>query len=95
MSTPKAKCVLADIKNFYLNNALPDPEYMKFHISTIPQEIIDKYNLLDIVDNHGFVYVKIFERIYGLKQAGIIAHKALVQHLEPFGYHPARHTPSL
>ena len=95
VSAPEAKCVLAGIKNIYLNKALPDPEYMKFHISTIPQEIIDEYNLLDIVDNHGFVYVKIFKGMYGLKQAGIIAHKSLIHHLEPFGYHPACHTPGL
>ena len=50
---------LGRYKKFYLNNALPDPEYMKFQISTIPQEIVDEYNLLNIVDNHGFVYVKI------------------------------------
>ena len=68
---------------------------MKFHISTIPQEIIDEYNLLNIVDNHGFVYVKIVKGMYGLKQAGIIAHKSLIHHLAPFGYHTARHTPGL
>ena len=95
MSTPKVKCVLADIKNFYLNNALPYPEYMKFHISTILQEIIDKYNLLEIVENNSFVYVKIVKGMYGIKQAGIIAHKALVNHLTPFGYHPDCHTPGL
>ena len=37
VSTQKEKCVLADIKKFYLNNDLPDPECMRFHISTIPQ----------------------------------------------------------
>ena len=95
MSTPKEKRVLADIKFFYLNNALPDPEYMKFHISTIPQGIIDEYNLLDIVDNHSFLYVKIVKGMYRLKQASIISHKYLVHHLAPFGYHPARHTPVL
>ena len=68
---------------------------MKFHISTIPQGIIDEYNLLDIVKNHGFVYVKIVKGMYGLKQAGIIARKSLVQHLAPFGYHPARNIPGL
>ena len=78
VSTPAAKCVLADIKNFYLNNALPDPEYMKFHIATITQEIVDEYNLLNIVDNQGFVYVKIVKGIYGLKQAGIIEHISLI-----------------
>ena len=68
---------------------------MKFHISTIPQEIIKEYNLLNIFDNHGFVYVKIVKGMYGLKQAGIIAHKALIHHLSPFRYHPYHHTPDL
>ena len=68
---------------------------MKFHIETIPQEIIDEYNLLNIVDNQGFFYVNIFKGMYGLKQAGIISHKSLIHHLTPFGYHPARHTPVL
>ena len=36
VSTPAAKCVLANIKKSYLKNALPDPDYMKFHISKIP-----------------------------------------------------------
>ena len=71
VSSPAAKCVLADIKNFYLNNDLQYPEYTKFHIAAIPQEIIDKYNLLNIVYNQGYVYVKIVKGMYGLKQAGI------------------------
>ena len=95
VSTPEAKCVLADIYCFYLNNALPDPENMTFHIATITQEIIDKYNLLNIVYNQGFVYVNIVKGMYGLEQAGIMAHKALINYLEPFGYHPARHTPGI
>ena len=33
--------------------------------------------------------------MYRLKQEGIIAHKALIHHLAPFGYHTARHTPGL
>ena len=80
---------------FYLNNALPDPEYMKFHIETIPQEIMDKYNLMNIVDNQGFVYVNIVKGMYGLKQSGTIAHRTLIHHLALFGYHPSRHTPGL
>ena len=68
---------------------------MKFHIATIPQEIINKYNLLNIVDSQGYVDVKTVKGMYGLKQAGIIAHRALIQHLAPFGYHPYHHTPGL
>ena len=33
--------------------------------------------------------------MYGLKQAGIIAHKSLVNHLASFEYHPASRTPGL
>ena len=68
---------------------------MKFHISKTSQEIIDEYKWLDIVDNHGFVYVKIVKGMYGLKQAGIITQKALIHHLSPLGYRPDRHIPGL
>ena len=68
---------------------------MKFHISTIQQKIIYGYNLPNIVHNPGFVYVKIVKGMYGLKQVGIIAHKALIHHLAPFKYHSARHNPGL
>ena len=95
VSTTAEKCVLSDIKLFYLINALQDPEYMKFHIATIPQDIIDDYNLMNIVYNQGFVYVKIVKGMYGLKKAGITSHKALIQHLAPFRYHLYRHTPGL
>ena len=73
ISTPGSKCLIADIKNFYLNNDLPDPEYMKLQLHIIPQEIIDEYSLHDLVDKYGWVYLKIVKGMYCLKQAGIIA----------------------
>ena len=51
--TPGAKCLVAVVKKFYLNNDLPDPEYMKLHLHIIPQEIIDEYALHDLVDKDG------------------------------------------
>ena len=57
-----------DISNMYLNTKLPEPEFMKVHISLIPQEIIDKYKPQP--DERGFCYLKIKMAIYGLKQAG-------------------------
>ena len=72
VSTQNAKCVMADIKNFYLNNDLPEPEYMKMHISMIPEEICNEYNIQNFVDDKGWVYIKICKGTYGLKQAGII-----------------------
>ena len=45
ISTKDAKYAAADIGNFYTNSKLDTPEYMKIHISMIPQEIIDKQRL--------------------------------------------------
>ena len=95
VSTPNDKCTMTDIKNFYLKNLLPYPEYMNINISIIPQENIDEYSLLEIVNDKGFVYIKTVKGMYGLKQAGIIAYQELIKHLEPYGYHPVKYTPRL
>ena len=55
VSTPGARCMLANIKHFYLNNILPDPEFMRITLKIIPQEIIDVYNLATLVDNQGWI----------------------------------------
>ena len=82
-----------DIHNYYLNTPLPDPEYMKIHISLIPDEIIVAYNLWNIVDEQGFVHIQINKGMYGLPQAGILAYQLLVTRLATHGYYPVRHTP--
>ena len=50
VSTPGARCLLANITHFYLNNILPDPELMRITLKIIPQEIIDAYNLTAMVE---------------------------------------------
>jgi hypothetical protein len=70
-------------------------KYTRLHISTIPQEIIDQYNLLGIVTPDGCVYVEIQRGMDGLKQAGIIANDQLQAHLAKYGYHPMPRTPGL
>ena len=45
ISTLKTKALTADIKHFYLNNHLPEPDYLKLQISVIPDKIIAAYNL--------------------------------------------------
>ena len=49
VSTPGARCLLTDIKHFYSNNTLPDPEFMRIPLKTIPLEIIDNYELKALV----------------------------------------------
>ena len=42
ISTKNAKYATTDIKNFYLNNLLPESEWMKLPMSIIPEELIKK-----------------------------------------------------
>ena len=95
ISTPKAQMVCWDIENFYLNTPLDRPEYMKIHISLIPAEIIQQYNLTALADSAGWIYIQINKGMYGLPQSGKLANDLLRQRLAPHGYHPCRHTPGL
>ena len=95
VSTPGAMCLLAYINYCYLNNILPDPEFIRIPSKIFPQDIIDAYNLTELVNNQGWIYMRIKKGMYGLKQAGIISNQDLVKHMAPFVYHPVQHTPGL
>ena len=82
-----------DISNMYLNTKLPEPEYMRIHISLIPDEIIKSYN--PTPNAKIFYYVKIIMAIYGINQSGSLANKYLKANLAKNGYFPMKHTPGL
>ena len=69
-----------DVSNFYLNTPLDRPEFMRLPIKIIPKEIIDKYNLNDIVDK-GWVYFRIEKVMYGLPMAGKLANNLLIKRM--------------
>jgi len=94
VSTPKAKFMTIDIKDFYLNTPMARYEYMRIPVKYIPACIMDQYKLAGLVHN-GSVLVEIRKGMYGLPQAGILAYERLVQHLAKYGYSPAKHTPGL
>ena len=94
ISTPTSRYCTIDIKDFYLNSKLEEYEYMRLPVDLIPQEIIDLYNLKDLVCD-GFIYIEIRGGMYGLPQAGRLAHDGLKQHLAPYGYAPVTYTPGL
>ena len=62
--------VCADIKNFYYNTPMVNFEYMKLPLSMSPQEIIDQYNLKDLVAADGNIYMDIRRGVPGIKQSG-------------------------
>ena len=94
LSTPGAKYAVFDISNFYLGTKLPRPEFMRLPLDIFPQEIIDKYNLEEIAEE-GWVYCRIDGGMYGLPQAGKIAHDTLVDRLWTAGYYPVQFTEGL
>ena len=94
VSTPNAKFLCLDIKNMYLNSELPTPEYMRIPIHLIPQEVMDQYNLSGMIHN-GYVYCEINRGLYGLPQAGKLAHDKLKKHLIKFDFYPCKATPGL
>jgi len=93
ISTENAKFMGIDIKNFYLGTPMMIYEYIKIHISKIPEEIIQKYDLLSKVDDKGWIYIEIRKGMYGLKQAG--SNARLKVKLAKHGYFPTRTTPGL
>ena len=81
-------------KKIYFNTNLPKPRYMKIKLDILPQEIVDRYNLLTIARN-GYVYIKIKGGMHGLPKADILANELLKTRLVAKGYHEAQFTPDL
>ena len=80
ISTPDAKFMYADISNFNLNTPIGLYKYMQLNFDIIPQDIIDEYNLIEIVHNVK-VYIYIRKGVYGIPQNGSISHDILKKHL--------------
>jgi hypothetical protein len=81
-------------KKIYLNTLLERPEYIQLALTIIPQEIIDKYKLME-KERNGKVYIRIDKGMYGLPQEGRLANTLLVTWLTPHGYRPCTHTHGL
>ena len=71
LSTPNAKFCSVDIKDFYLNTDLPDPEHLSVPI------IIEDFKLQSKV-SYGNVYARVNKGMNGLPQAGKLANDDLV-----------------
>ncbi len=90
ISTPNAKCIMMDIKDFYLNTPMKRPEYTCLKTSDMPNEVIEQYDLKSLVTHDGYVYCKTSKGMYGLPHAGIIAQKLLAKRLVEHGYHQSK-----
>ncbi len=76
LSRKGARFSTIDLKNFYLDTPMPDPEYVCIKLSDIPDKFIKEYNLSGR-DQDGWIYFEIRQGCYGLPQAGILANNLL------------------
>ena len=59
ISTPGAKFVTLDIKDFYLNIPMKDPEFLCMKLDHFPQDIIDNCELKEKADKKGYFYIHV------------------------------------
>ena len=98
ISIDDSRWMTMDVTDMYLHSRLPDDqyEYMVLSLDEIPQEIIDTYNITDFVSpGDTKVYVEVTGALYGMKQAGYLANKDIVEHLANNGYTQLPNTPCL
>ena len=94
LSTPQAKFMTTDMKNFYLETALKKKQHVFLPADLLPDEITQACNLQDKIHN-GKICMQINAGICGLKEAGALANQQPQQHLAPCGHAPSRCAPGL
>ena len=95
VSTTGAKAACIDIKDFYLNNDLPEADYIRLKADSIPRDFWEQYNLDQFVDADGYVHAKVWKGIYGLPQPGRVANDHLLPRLAAEEFNPTTITPDL
>ena len=93
ISTPGAKFMAIDIKDFYLNTPLVKPEFLRMKLSYFPDDVIEHYKLKDKVDAKDNVYVKCARGMHGLLHTEISAQQLLQSRLNHHRHYQSRITP--
>jgi hypothetical protein len=93
ISTPNAKFMTLDLKDFYLMTPMKCYKYFQMKLELFPQNIINLYDLQNKADHNENAHCKVCRGMYGLPQAGIIAQEILEQLLLKAGYTQSKITP--
>ncbi len=93
ISTPNAKFMTIDIKDYYLMTPMDHYEYFRIKLELFPPDIINEYGLHDKVDADGNIFCEVQRGMYGLPQAGILAQDLLTKRLHKAGYWQSKITP--
>ncbi len=95
ISTKNALYCTIDLKDFYLNTPMDRPEYMCMKLSHLPPNFVKFYNLKNMANNDGTIFVKIQKGVYGLPQASILMQNLLKKQLNQHSYQQSKVTPGL
>ena len=74
---------------------MPTPEYMRLKLNIIPDEIIAHYNLRDLVNKYGWVYIEIRKGMNASPRPASSPSNSLKSILAKKGYYQCQHTPGL
>jgi hypothetical protein len=66
VSMPNAQAVCIDLKDFYLNNDLPTPEYVFFKREMTPKEFLHQYWDKISITTDGYIFARVTRGMYGL-----------------------------
>ena len=55
-------------------------------LDMFPYDGIEEYNLHDKIELNGYVYAKSTKDVYGLSQAGLLAHELIDERIKKHGY---------
>ena len=94
ISDPNSTHITIDIKDFFLCSTLEYPEYMWFPVRLIPKSYRHNFGAENMDESKSLLF-EITKGLYGLPQAGRLAQKELVKHLESEGYIMSKTTPCL
>ena len=94
VSSAGTKFMTANVKIFYFNTPMYEPEYMKITVRLIPDEIKVEYKVSKF-EHAGYVYVQTNKGMYGLAQAGLLENELLEKRLAEHGFEQTPHTPGL
>ena len=86
--TPRWNIYVLCSEGLLLEPPISIVEYMRIQSTYFPPDIISIYHIDEIIAEDGYIFIKIFNGMYVLKQAAIIAYNQLTSHMDPDGYYP-------
>ena len=64
-ATRRARILTADLKDYFLQTIMIEPEFVRIQAKYFPEDIQKQYNIKETIAPYGYVYCKIKRGVYG------------------------------